>query len=107
MAGLLDFVDDLVAWASEVPLRLVVCTARPELLDRQPDWGGGKINATTLGFSPLFGGRRDGAAFSSELTGRTLGSAVDAQRSLLDRAGGNPLYAEQYARMLDERRVDR
>ena len=28
---------------------------------------------------------------------------VDAQRSLLDRAGGNPLYAEQYARMLDER----
>ena len=98
-AGLLDFVDDLVAWASEVPLT-VVCTARPELLDRRPGWGGGKINATTLGLSPL--SDVETAQLVGELTGRTL-LPVDAQRSLLDRAGGNPLYAEQYARMLDER----
>src|SRR5437762_413505 len=44
---LLGFVDLLVDWASDVPL-LVVCTARPELLERRPDWGGGKANATTL-----------------------------------------------------------
>ena len=41
---LLDFVDQLVDWADDVPL-LVVCTARPELFDRRPGWGGGKPNA--------------------------------------------------------------
>ena len=42
--ALLDFVDHLVDWAVGVPL-LVVCTARPELLERRPGWGGGKRNA--------------------------------------------------------------
>ena len=32
---------------------LVVATARPELLERRPGWGGGKLNATTLALSPL------------------------------------------------------
>jgi class 3 adenylate cyclase len=36
--GLLDFVDELVDWLSGVPL-LVVCSARPELLERRPGWG--------------------------------------------------------------------
>ena len=40
--GLLDFVDHLVEWATGVPL-LVVGTARPELLERRPGWGGGKL----------------------------------------------------------------
>ena len=39
--ALLDFVDLLADRAGDVPL-LVVCTARPELLERRPGWGGGK-----------------------------------------------------------------
>ena len=39
--ALLDFVDHLVDWATGVPL-LVLCDARPELLERRPGWGGGK-----------------------------------------------------------------
>jgi len=97
--GLLDFVDDLVSWASEVPLTLV-CTARPELLDRRPEWGGGKINATTLGLAPL--SDAETAQIVGELTGRAVLPA-EVQLTLLARAGGNPLYAEQYARMLEER----
>ena len=38
--GLLDFIDHLVDWSTGVPI-LVVCTARPELLERRPGWGGG------------------------------------------------------------------
>jgi hypothetical protein len=38
---LLDFVDHLVDWSSGVPL-LLVCTARPELLERRAGWGGGR-----------------------------------------------------------------
>jgi predicted ATPase len=50
--SLLDFVDELVDWVTEVPL-LVVATARPELLERRPGWAGGKLNATTLALAPL------------------------------------------------------
>src|SRR5947199_3754019 len=50
--GLLDFVDHLVDWATGVPM-LIVGTARPELLDRRPGWGGGKRNAITVSISPL------------------------------------------------------
>ncbi|MGB2953553.1 MAG: adenylate/guanylate cyclase domain-containing protein [Gaiellaceae bacterium] len=95
---LLDFVDHLVDWGSGVPL-FVVCTARPELLDRRPGWGGGKPNALTLSISPL----------SDEETSRLLAALVERavlpaelQASLLARAGGNPLYAEQFARLLAE-----
>ena len=50
--ALLDFVDELVEWVSDVPL-LVLASTRPELLTRRPDWGGGKPNAATVGVSPL------------------------------------------------------
>ena len=39
---------------------LVIGTARPELLDRRPSWGGGRRNASLSGSSPLAGrGGRD------------------------------------------------
>ncbi|HEY7018903.1 MAG TPA: AAA family ATPase [Gaiellaceae bacterium] len=99
--AVLDFVDHLVDWASGVPL-LVVCTARPELLARRPDWGGGKQNAITITLSPL----------SDEDTGNLVRALLedaplpeDLEGPLLLQAGGNPLYAEEYARMLVERNV--
>ncbi len=96
--SLLDFVDHLVDWASGVPI-LVLATARPELLERRSGWGGGKPNAATLTIAPL----------SDEETHRLLGALLEQplltaerQSALLARAGGNPLYAEQYVRMLSE-----
>jgi class 3 adenylate cyclase/tetratricopeptide (TPR) repeat protein len=97
--NLLDFVDHLVDWASGVPL-LVVCTARPELLTRRPGWGGGKPNALTISLSPL--SSDDTARLLAELLERSVLPA-ETQSALLDRAGGNPLYAEEYARILRER----
>ncbi|HEU4672292.1 MAG TPA: AAA family ATPase [Candidatus Limnocylindrales bacterium] len=97
--GLLDFVDHLVDWASDVPI-LVVCTARPELLERRPGWGGGRANSLTLGVSPL------SEADSARLLSLALGTPVleaSTQALLLERASGNPLYAEQFARLLAER----
>ena len=96
--GLLDFVDHLVDWARGVPL-LVVCSARPELLDRRPGWGGGKLNAQTLALTPL--ADADSARLIGELLGQTLLPAA-TQAALLERAGGNPLYAEQYALLYRE-----
>ena len=93
--GLLDFVDELVDWATDVPL-LVVATARPELLERRPGWGGGKRNAATLSLGPLTD--KDTARLVGALLERSLLPA-ETQSELLAHAGGNPLYAEEFARM--------
>jgi class 3 adenylate cyclase len=95
---LLDFVDHLIDWARGVPI-LVVCTARTELLDRRPTWGGGKPNALTISLSPL--SDEDTARLVGELLEQAPRAELEAE--LLARAGGNPLYAEQYARILRER----
>jgi class 3 adenylate cyclase len=99
--GLLDFVDYLVDWASDVPI-LVVASARPELLERRPGWGGGKRNAATLSLVPLTGD--DTARLFATLLERAVLPA-ETQARLLQQAGGNPLYAEEFARMLAERGV--
>src|SRR6476620_4787255 len=96
--GLLDFVDHLADWATTVPI-LIVGTARPELLDRRPSWGGGKRNAFTLSIGALTNDE------TAQLLARLLDRAVldaDVQQAVLQRAEGNPLYAEEYARMLAE-----
>jgi class 3 adenylate cyclase len=97
--GLLDFLDDVVDWLRSVPL-LIVGTARPELLERRSAWGGGKANATTLSLQPL--GDDEAARLLSQLLQRPMQFA-DEQQRLLELAGGNPLFAEQYVRMLNER----
>ncbi|MCJ7710253.1 MAG: AAA family ATPase, partial [Chloroflexi bacterium] len=45
--GTLDFIDHLQEWSRTVPL-LIVTLARPELLDRRPDWGAGKRSFTSI-----------------------------------------------------------
>jgi class 3 adenylate cyclase len=98
-ALLLDFLDHLVDWADQVPL-LLVCTARPELLSRQPGWGGGKPNSSIVSLAPL--SEQDTAQLVAGLLGHALLPA-ELQAALLARAGGNPLYAEKYVRMLADR----
>jgi class 3 adenylate cyclase/tetratricopeptide (TPR) repeat protein len=95
---LLDFVDHLVDWASGVPL-LVVGTARPELLARRPDWGGGKPHALTLSLSPL--SHDQTAQLVHGLLERPVLDAA-VREALLERAAGNPLYAEEFVRMVEE-----
>jgi class 3 adenylate cyclase/tetratricopeptide (TPR) repeat protein len=87
--NLLDFVDHL----------LVLGTARPEFLARRPGWGGGKPNALTISLSAL--SDEDIARLLGELLGAVL--PAETQAELLARAGGNPLYAEEFARMLRDR----
>ncbi len=100
--ALLDFVDELVEWASNAPL-LIVVTARPELFTRRPGWGGGKANAVTISLSPL--SVEDTARLVHALLGRSAVPA-EAQSALLERAGGNPLYAEEFIALLQERGID-
>jgi hypothetical protein len=82
-----------------VPM-LVLATARPELLERRQAWGGGKLNVSTVALTPL----------SDEEAAQIIHGVLDqaalpaeTQQALLERAGGNPLYAEQFARLFLER----
>ena len=97
--AMLDFVDYVADWAGHVPL-LIVCTARPELLTRRADWGGGKVNSSTTLLSPL--DDEETATLVHALLGRPVLDA-ELQSRLLEHAGGNPLYAEEFTRMLSER----
>jgi len=92
--GLLDFIDYLLAWSKNVPI-LVVTLARPELLDRRPDWGAQTRNLTRLALEPL----------SDDAMRQLLGSFVPglpeaAVRAILARADGMPLYAVETVRSL-------
>ena len=95
---LLDLIELVVDQSSDVPL-LVVCAARPELLELRPAWAGGKPNATTMLLEPL----PDSAI--EELV-RVLSSASplsDAARArIVEAADGLPLYVEELLRMLSD-----
>jgi len=96
--ALLDLLDEVVVRSSDLPL-LVLCVARPELYERRPSWGGGKRNATTISLHPL-SEREISMLVSALLDPAAL--SPETRAALLERAGGNPLYAEEFARMLAE-----
>ena len=92
----LDVVNHIADWSRDAPI-LMLCTARPEFLDTRSDWGGGKLNATTLLLQPL------DAKASTELIGNLLGGSglpLEASERITDAAGGNPLFVEQMLSMM-------
>jgi class 3 adenylate cyclase/tetratricopeptide (TPR) repeat protein len=97
--AMLAFLEHLADWSEGVPM-LLVTTARPELFERAPGWAGGKRNTTTINLSPL------SDTETAHLISALLGQAVlpaEVQSLILERAGGNPLYAEEFVRLLKDR----
>jgi class 3 adenylate cyclase/tetratricopeptide (TPR) repeat protein len=95
--SLLDFIEYLGAWSREHPL-LLVAVARPELLEREPEWSSTVPTALTLRLEPL----------TSDEVSRLLGELApglpdEADRLIAERAGGIPLYAVEVVRMLLDR----
>ena len=92
----LDLVEHLADWTRDAAL-LLLCVARPELLEIRPGWAGGKMNASTILLEPL-----DGEATSS-LVDNLLGAAeipATARARILEAAEGNPLFVEEMLAML-------
>ncbi len=92
--GLIDFVDHLLEWSRNVPI-YVVTLARPELLERRPDWGAGKRSFIALYLEPL-----PEPAMRELLAGLVPGLPSSAVKAIVERAGGIPLYAVETVRML-------
>jgi class 3 adenylate cyclase len=97
--ALLAFLEHLAEWSQGVPL-LVLCTARPELYEKHPGWAGGMRNATTINLTPLSDPE------TAELVRHLITTTVlspELEQAVLERAGGNPLYAEEFMRLLADR----
>ncbi|HEU5491782.1 MAG TPA: adenylate/guanylate cyclase domain-containing protein [Gaiellaceae bacterium] len=92
-----DLVEHVADLSRDAPIFLL-CIARTELLDSRPDWGGGKLNATSLLLEPL------GAGDCAELIERLGTDALDAglRERITVASAGNPLYVEEMLAMVRE-----
>jgi class 3 adenylate cyclase len=99
---LLDLIEHLADWV-RAPL-LIVCLARPELLDARPGWGGGRVRSTAIELEPL--SEEESELLVEKLVAQLAGSAGELPpalpKELLERTEGNPLFVEETIRMLVE-----
>jgi tetratricopeptide (TPR) repeat protein len=88
---LLDLIETLVDWGEGRPI-LVLCTARPDLVEHRPEWGTRRLNANVLRLEPL------GAIAAERLIdGLPGGSALPARvrERVAAASDGKPLFVEE------------
>ncbi len=94
---LLELIEHLADWV-RAPL-LILCLARPELLDVRPGWGGGRVRSTAIELEPL--SEAESEALVAALVAE-LDEPLPMSKKLLDRTEGNPLFVEETIRMISE-----
>jgi tetratricopeptide (TPR) repeat protein len=88
---LLELIEHMTDWVRDGSL-LIVCLARPELLDVRSNWGGGRVRATSIELEPL--GVEDSERLIDALW--TEGElSAETRRDLLEKTEGNPLFLEE------------
>jgi len=101
-APLLDLIEHLADFV-RAPL-LIVCLARPELLEIRPGWGGGRVRSTAIELEPL--SEEESELLVEKLLAQLAGSSGEMPtafpREALERTEGNPLFVEETIRMLVE-----
>jgi class 3 adenylate cyclase/ATP/maltotriose-dependent transcriptional regulator MalT len=95
---LLELIEHLAERVKDAPL-LILCLARPELLDIRPGWGGGRLRATAIELEPLDQEESE-ELLDALLADREL--STSERRTLLEKTEGNPLFVEETTRMLLE-----
>jgi class 3 adenylate cyclase len=93
-SGTLDFIDHLMEWSRAVPITLITL-ARPELLEKRPDWGAGKRTFASIHLEPL-----SPEEMHRLLAGLVPGLPARTVTAIVERADGIPLYAVETVRML-------
>ena len=98
--SLLDLVEHIMHPRAQAPL-LVIALSRPELLDRRPNWGGGRKNFIMLNLEPL------STTQTRELVGRLLTTLPPEMcKRIAERSGGNPFFAIELVRAMVEQGVN-
>lgn len=91
----LDLVEHVAVLAQDAPI-LLLCMARPELLDLRPGWGGGEGNALTALLQPL------DTAETDQLLDALGGVEVELRERITAAAEGNPLFLEEMVALVRE-----
>jgi DNA-binding SARP family transcriptional activator/class 3 adenylate cyclase/tetratricopeptide (TPR) repeat protein len=94
--ALLELIEHLADWTRDACL-LLVCIARPELLEAQPHWAGGKLNATSILLEPL--SEDDCAALVDGLLDE-FEHDTQVRDRIVRTTSGNPLFVEELLGML-------
>jgi class 3 adenylate cyclase len=94
--ALLDFIEYLMEWSRDHRL-FILTMARPDLLDRRPDWGSGRRSGS-IHLEPL-----PPEAMGELMSGLAPGLPEELSGRVLARAEGVPLYAVETIRMLLDR----
>ena len=92
----LELLEHVATMSRGAPI-LLFCVARPDLLERRPNWGGGMLNATTVLLEPL-------SAEETQKLIAMLGDGIDTDLAARIRAAaeGNPLFVEEMVAMVEE-----
>jgi len=93
-AGQLDFIDHLLEWSRGHAI-YIITLARPELLERRPNWGAGQRSFTSLALEPL-----PDEVIRDILASLVPGLPEPTMEQIVGRAEGIPLYAVETVRML-------
>jgi tetratricopeptide (TPR) repeat protein len=94
--AILELIQHVTTRSTSVPV-LWVCVARPEFLEMHPQWGAGRSNTSLTTLNPL------NPAETSTLISRLLeveDIPAALHQRLLERSEGNPLFCEEFLRML-------
>jgi class 3 adenylate cyclase/tetratricopeptide (TPR) repeat protein len=95
--SMLDLVEHIISVRTHARL-LIIVLSRPELLDRRPAWGGGRQNFTALALQPL------STKLTQDLIKQLTNDFPEEVRSrIVERSGGNPFFALELVRGLNER----
>ena len=92
----LDLVEHVAVFSRDAPI-LLLCIARPELLDTRPGWSGGKLNATSVLLEPLTE-PESRQLISNLLDGAPVPPSAEAR--IAEASEGNALFAEEMVAML-------
>jgi class 3 adenylate cyclase/tetratricopeptide (TPR) repeat protein len=95
----LDLIDHIADWSRDASI-LILCLARPQLLESRPNWGGGKHNSASLMLEALTDDEAD-VLIDHLVGGRDV--RLEVRRQIVQKGGGNPLFVEQMLALLAER----
>jgi class 3 adenylate cyclase/tetratricopeptide (TPR) repeat protein len=98
--GTLNFLEEAAFGLSHAPV-LVLCTCRPELAERRPEFGRAARNNTQLELLPL-----DGASATRLAESLLPEDRRDAAGRIADAAGGNPFFTEEVTRAIRDERQE-
>src|SRR5215218_4833776 len=100
--GSLDFIDYLAQNCAHVPL-MILCLARPPLLERRPAWGEGRERHTRLALQPL--SKKESRQLVEEILRHAHGVPAELRELVVGGAEGNPFYVEELIKMLIDQGV--